>query len=133
MKNLTFLCMFFISFLVFGQRQVQTINTAWEFSLEKNDTKEIVNIPHTWNAEDTFRDGKEYYRGKGTYQKKIFAPVSWKDQRIFLKFEGSNQITNVFVNDQFIGEHRGGYTGFVFDISEALMIGEANEIKIEVL
>ena len=120
------------SFNLHAQRNIQSINSAWEFSSEKDAKTEIVNIPHTWNAEDTFRDGKEYFRGKGTYQKTIFVPLEWQQKRAFLKFEGSNQITTVFVNDEKIGEHRGGYTGFVFDISKALKIGEENEIRIEV-
>lgn len=49
-----------------------------------------------------------------------------------MKFEGSNQITTLFVNGEKIGEHRGGYTGFIFDISPALKPGEENSIKIVV-
>lgn len=120
------------SFNLHAQRNIQSINSAWEFSSEKDAKSEIVNIPHTWNAEDAFRDGKEYFRGKGTYQKTLFVPQEWQQKRAFLKFEGSNQITTVFVNDEKIGEHRGGYTGFVFDISEALKIGGENKIRIEV-
>ncbi|HEY9184545.1 MAG TPA: glycoside hydrolase family 2 TIM barrel-domain containing protein [Salegentibacter sp.] len=120
------------NFNLTAQRNIQSINSAWEFSSEKNNKTQIISIPHTWNAEDAFRDGKEYFRGKGTYKKTIFAPQGWKQKRIFLKFEGSNQITSVFVNDDKIGEHRGGYTGFVFDISEALKLSKENEIRIQV-
>ncbi|MDX1721116.1 MAG: glycoside hydrolase family 2 TIM barrel-domain containing protein, partial [Salegentibacter mishustinae] len=127
-----FILIFLWSFNLAAQRNIQTINSAWEFSSEKNKKTEIVNIPHTWNAEDTFRDGKEYFRGKGTYKKSLFVPQEWKQKKAFLKFEGSNQITTVFVNDKKIGEHRGGYTGFVFDISEALNYGEANQLRIVV-
>jgi beta-galactosidase len=134
MKSLFY---FFAISLIWGfnlhaQRNIQTINSAWEFTSEKDAETKIVNIPHTWNAEDAFRDGKEYFRGKGTYQKTLFVPQEWQQTRAFLKFEGSNQITTVFINDEKIGEHRGGYTGFVFDISEALKIGEENQIRIEV-
>ncbi|MEP6260221.1 MAG: glycoside hydrolase family 2 TIM barrel-domain containing protein [Gillisia sp.] len=132
MKKLFLIFTFLFSISIVAQRQVQTLNAAWQFTLEKDNKKEIVNIPHTWNAEDAFRDGKEYYRGKGTYSKTLYVPEEWKDKRVFLKFEGSNQITTVFVNRKKIGEHRGGYTGFVFDISNALNLGQANEIKIEV-
>ena len=125
---ITLLC----SLNLVAQRNIQTINSAWEFSSEKNEKTEIVNIPHTWNAEDAFRDGKEYFRGKGTYKKSLFVPQEWQQKRAFLKFEGSNQITTVYVNDKKIGEHRGGYTGFVFDISEALNYGEANQLRIVV-
>ncbi|MGY5846582.1 glycoside hydrolase family 2 TIM barrel-domain containing protein [Salegentibacter sp. HM20] len=131
MKKLSLLLLLSVSSL-FSQRSVQTINSAWEFQLENSEKTSIVNIPHTWNAEDAFRDGKEYFRGKGTYQKTIFAPETWGQKQIFLKFEGSNQITSLFVNGKKIGEHRGGYTGFVFNISEALKFGQTNQVKIEV-
>jgi beta-galactosidase len=132
MKPLLIILTLLFSLSSVAQRQVQTINSAWEFTLEEDNKTQIVNIPHTWNAEDAFRDGKEYFRGKGTYHKNIFVPQEWEQKRAFLKFEGSNQITRVFVNGREIGEHRGGYTGFVFDISEALLFDQANEIKIEV-
>ncbi|MCM4159868.1 glycoside hydrolase family 2 [Antarcticibacterium flavum] len=132
MKYSFIILTFLFSLTSVAQRQVQTINAAWEFILEEDNKAQIVNIPHTWNAEDAFRDGKEYFRGKGTYLKNIFVPQEWEQKRAFLKFEGSNQITTVFVNGKKIGEHRGGYTGFVFDVSEALNFGQANELKIEV-
>jgi beta-galactosidase len=132
MKNLLLFLFFLISLQNFGQRSIQTLNSAWEFSLEENEKTEIVNIPHTWNSEDVFSDGREYFRGKGTYKKQIFAPEAWQNKLVFLKFEGSNQITTVFVNNEKVGEHHGGYTGFVFDISKALHIAKENEIRIEV-
>ncbi len=119
------------SFNLAAQRNLQSLNSAWEFSLENQECPEIINIPHSWNTEDPFRDGKEYFRGKGTYQKSLFTPEAWGQKRVFLKFEGSNQITTLFVNDQKIGEHRGGYTGFVWDISDALNPGKENNLRIE--
>jgi len=132
MKKLILILAIFSVSSLFSQRSAQTINSAWEFQLENSEKTSVVNIPHTWNAEDAFRDGKEYFRGKGTYQKSLFVPQEWQQKQAFLKFEGSNQITTVFVNDEKIGEHRGGYTGFVFEISEALKYGEANQLRIEV-
>jgi beta-galactosidase len=127
---------FFYLFVLLGstaiaQRQVQSLNSAWRFSSEVQPEK-IVNIPHTWNAEDAFKDGKEYFRGKGTYKKILFAPQKWQNKQVFLKFEGSNQVTEVFVNGTFAGKHIGGYTGFVINISEELKFASENELKIVV-
>lgn len=133
MRKLLFFIFLSTNFTVFGQRSIQSLNAAWEFTSDQQpETRQIVHIPHTWNAEDAFRDGKDYFRGKGIYKRTLFAPEAWKNHKIFLKFEGSNQITTLFVNEQRIGEHRGGYTGFVFDISEALEPGTENKIRIEV-
>ncbi|QYA24173.1 glycoside hydrolase family 2 [Gramella sp. MT6] len=127
---------FLILFMAIGpfihaQRLVKTVNSAWEFELENSKSKETVNIPHTWNAEDPFTDGL-YFRGKGIYQKDIFIPKDWSDRAVFLKFEAANQVTQLFVNDQLVGEHIGGYTAFVFDLTEALNFGTENNIRVEV-
>lgn len=39
-------------------------------------------------------------------------------------------MTTLWVNDQKIGAHRGGYTGFVFDITPALIPGRENQLEI---
>ena len=130
LKNFSLILLLF-STLAFSQRQVSSLNAAWNFSSEVH-AHQTVNIPHTWNTEDPFRDGKEYFRGKGIYSKKLFVPQKWENRQVFLKFEGSNQITTLYVNEQFVGEHRGGYTGFVFDITKALKPGVENEIRIGV-
>ena len=46
-------------------------------------------------------------------------------------FEGANQVARLSVNGQFIGEHKGGYTSFAFDISNAVGAGD-NQIEIAV-
>lgn len=135
MKNLKCFLIFLLLFstAVQAQREVRSYNSAWNFTLAKEpgETRK-VNLPHTWNDEDPFRDGKEYFRGKGTYTKTMFAPAEWEARQVFLKFEGSNQVTSVYVNDIPVGQHIGGYTGFVFDLTEALRIGQENQIRIEV-
>ena len=130
-SKLNFWAFIFLSSLVYSQRQVRSLNTAWQFSSEVH-AERTVNIPHTWNAEDPFRNGKEYFRGTGTYTKQLYAPQKWQKEQVFLKFEGSNQVTRLYVNDQLIGEHRGGYTGFTFDITKALKLGQENLLRIEV-
>ncbi|PTX44253.1 beta-galactosidase [Christiangramia gaetbulicola] len=133
MKPIKYLLILFLAIgpYLHAQRLVKTVNSAWEFQLGNSNSRKTVNIPHTWNAEDAFTDG-QYFRGKGIYHKEIFIPESWSEQAVFLKFEAANQLTKVFVNDKLVGEHIGGYTAFVFEVTEALNFGSANEIRIEV-
>ncbi|TBW30354.1 glycoside hydrolase family 2 TIM barrel-domain containing protein [Gramella sp. KN1008] len=119
----------FISLNSEAQRLVKTINSGWQFKLETSEEEKIVNIPHTWNAQDAFNNGT-YFRGKGTYEKKLFIPQEWQKSSVFLKFEGANQHTQVFVNDKPVGEHTGGYTAFVFELTNHLKFGEANQVRI---
>ena len=60
-------------------------------------------------------------------------PQEWLDsgRRVSIEFEGSFIETEVFVNGQAVGTHLGGYTGFEFDITDALTAGE-NTIAVRV-
>ncbi len=44
-------------------------------------------------------------------------------QRVYLCFEGANQETNVFVNGKLVGNHKGGYSAFTFDVTDYVHTG----------
>ncbi|MCM8569021.1 malectin domain-containing carbohydrate-binding protein [Gramella jeungdoensis] len=119
----------FVSFSTEAQRLVKTVNSGWKFQKENSEKIETVNIPHTWNSQDAFNEG-DYFRGTGTYEKQVFIPKEWEAKSVFLKFEGANQHTQIFINDKPVGEHTGGYTAFIFELSEYLNFGEANQVRI---
>ncbi|MBC6314098.1 glycoside hydrolase family 2 protein [Listeria grandensis] len=52
-------------------------------------------------------------------------------KNVLLHFEGSDYITTVWVNGKVVGEHQGGYTAFVFDITAYIADGE-NRITVRV-
>ena len=43
-----------------------------------------VNIPHTWNAEDTDDETPGYFRDKCMYKKSVVIPASKSKERVFL-------------------------------------------------
>ena len=47
-------------------------------------------------------------------------------------FEGANQEVRFYLNGQFVGEHKGGYTRFCFDITPHLRYGQENLFAIYV-
>jgi beta-galactosidase/beta-glucuronidase len=56
------------------------------------------------------------------YKKELIYDLeSLKDNRLLLNFEGSDYITKVWVNGNFIGTHTGGYTRFTLDITSAVL------------
>lgn len=58
------------------------------------------------------------------YSREIdFSPLSKSGGRILLNVEGADYETKLWVNGTFIGSHRGGYTRFSFDITDALADG----------
>ena len=85
-------------------------------------------LPISWNAQDALGGKHDYKRGIGNYTKKIFIRPEWQGKRLFLRFEGANCVSNVFVNGKHIGEHRGGYGAFVFEITDKVEYGKENTL-----
>ena len=117
---------------VYSQRVTQTINDGWKFSLFEGDASTAdfdisgwtdVSIPHTWNAKDADDEISGYFRGKGWYRKVVAVEELIPEQRVYLSFEGANQETNVFVNGTFVGNHKGGYSAFTFDVTDYVHAG----------
>ena len=78
---------------------------------------EAVQLPHTW-----YRDG-DYYQGDAVYQKRFPLPLD-AGRRAFLRFEGVDKCCAVWLNGRKLGEHKGGYTAFAVELTEALTSGE---------
>ncbi|MDD6210633.1 MAG: glycoside hydrolase family 2 TIM barrel-domain containing protein [Bacteroidales bacterium] len=105
------------------------LNNDWSFRLNYQASKgseRRVDLPHTWNAQDAFSGKSDYYRGVGNYEKKILIPSEWKGKRLFIRFEGANTVTDFFVNAKHVGEHRGGYTAFIFEVTPFVEYGKEN-------
>lgn len=108
-----------------------TVNEAWTFSKEHGEAA-IVSFPHTWNAADAIDDQPGFYRGKATYSKEIYIPISYREKSVYIYFEGANQVTDLYINGRHVGTHKGGYTRFNFEISESLKWDEPNDFEVVV-
>lgn len=51
---------------------------------------------------------------------------------MYIEFEGANSITDVYLNGQHLGQHRGGYSTFRFDLTEALDFDAKNTLAVKV-
>ncbi len=119
----------------YGQRINRLINDDWLFRMSyqvHKETKQRVDLPHTWNAQDALSGKADYKRGIGNYYKDLFIDPSWKDRRIYLRFDGANAVADLFVNGKHVGEHRGGYAAFVFEITDFVQFGVVNKIWVRV-
>src|SRR6478735_5818574 len=119
-----------------------SINAGWRFwkgdlvdaaAPSFNDRSwQTVSLPHTWNVSDPFDDEPEYYRGAGWYRRTLSLTPSLRGKRLFLFFEGANQVAEVYVNGQLAGKHIGGYTAFSFEITKFINKSGANVIAVRV-
>ncbi len=108
------------------------LNNSWYYAPEPNSEIFEVRIPHT-NIELPMQyfDEKDY-QFVSCYSKGIFAEKDWEGKIILLTFEGVGHVARVFVGNQFVGEHYGGYTAFTLDISQYLNYDDENNILVEV-
>ena len=135
-----------------GDRMIVDMNSGWRFSrgdhtgaLRKEfdeSTWEEITLPHSWNARDVYDtrnifDGYEeyhgYYRGPGWYRKVFTLDESTFSRGMTLEFEGANQVAEVWLNEKYLGQNIGGYTGFKFNISDHINYGtEKNLLAVRV-
>ena len=86
------------------------------FFKKKEEERQQVVLPHTWNNLDGQDGGNDYYRGTCTYE--ILLPAAAPGRKQFIRFEGVNHIAKVFCNGKSAGEHRGGFSSFCFEITK---------------
>ncbi len=137
-----FILLFIVGWVQAQQRVVYTINDGWKFTKGSpfeaqltgcdDSSWETVNIPHTWNDKDADDETPGFYRGPVWYRKQLFIDKSQEGRQAVIYFEGANQEVRFYLNGQFVGEHKGGYTRFCFDITPHLRYGQENLFAIYV-
>lgn len=136
MRRITYILLLtFVSLGAMAQREVYNLNRDWNFSygwdMNVANGGTQVELPHTWNH-DALGGKADYYRGMGSYTKIIEPPRGWKDKKVFIRFAGVGTVCDVYVGGRHVGQHRGGYTGFAFEITNFLTFGERNTIWVRV-
>ena len=119
--------------LQLGAREVIDIDNGWRFfyQYEGSSDHAQVNLPHTWSI-DALNGKQDYFRGVGNYMKELQIPKSWEGKQIYIRFGGAGTVTDLIVNGRHVGEHRGGYGAFVFDLTPYLRYGVSNSIWAQV-
>ncbi len=90
-----------------------------------------IDLPHTWNAYDVSDPQSGYWRGIGWYRKHFRINSRYAGKRIVLEFEGANQMAEVWLNGKYLGRHRGGYTGFSFEITPRFNADNVIVVKVD--
>jgi beta-glucuronidase len=80
------------------------------------DTSGHLNVPGDWNTQ---RDSLLFYEGSIWY-KRSFAYAKAPHTRVFVHFGAINYLANVYLNGQELGQHKGGFTPFDFEITNLL-------------
>lgn len=108
------------------------LNGEWDFVFEEGGAGERepfqkvfpkdclkINVPYCYQSKlsginDQRRCDTIWYHRDVRFERK-------ETQRVILHFDASDYLTRVYVNSKLVGEHKGGYTSFEFDITNYLV------------
>ena len=122
-------------------RLVFPLNRNWRFSAQRfqNDTAigfddskfDQVTIPHTnkklpWHSFD-----EKSYQFVSIYRRKFRLPPETHGRHVLVDFDGAMTASTVWINGQRLGEYKGGYTPFSFDLTQHINWDGDNLLAVE--
>ncbi|HVU47359.1 MAG TPA: glycoside hydrolase family 2 TIM barrel-domain containing protein [Terracidiphilus sp.] len=123
-------------------RMVLPINRNWRFSPKATPAAHErtfddsafarVTVPHTnirlpWHSFD-----EKSYEFISIYRRRFRLPASARGRRVFVDFEGVMTASTVFINGTRLGEYKGGYTPFSFELTPYIDWAGNNVLAVEV-
>jgi len=123
-------------------RLILPINRKWRYSpkfIEGGHSKEFedsrfdsVVVPHTnvrlpWHGFDENR-----YEFVSLYRRRFKLPPEARGKHVFVDFEGVMTASTVWINGQRLGEYKGGYTPFSFDLTPHVDFDGENVLAVDV-
>ena len=146
MKNFkTKLICLLLGLLSFSQERKEflSLNGEWEIYYDKNNegktkkyhtieefeklSTEKILVPSGWE------EFKKDYEGVVYYKKKFKVDKKQKGKTILLNFDAVNYFTEVYLNDNSIGFHEGGFSPFKFNIEHVLNYEDTNTLILRVV
>jgi beta-galactosidase len=118
------------------------INRNWRFSPKSDQATHDrafddssftrVIVPHTnlrvpWHSFD-----EKSYEFVSTYRRRFRLPPEAHGRRVFVDFEGVMTASTVWLNGQRLGEYKGGFTPFSFELTQHADLDRDNVLVVEV-
>ncbi|RSM09907.1 hypothetical protein CEP52_003847 [Fusarium oligoseptatum] len=125
-------------------RELVSLDGIWNFALAQSVELEAeqawkqaippsLQIPVPASYNDIFVDAKiRDHVGWVYYQRNVTIPRSWSGQRYVLRFDAATHKGRVYINDQFLVEHIGGYTPFEADVTDLFTPGQQFRLTVAV-
>jgi beta-galactosidase len=123
-------------------RQIIPLNHGWAYS-EKftpdavkpnfNDKSfSVVYLPHTNKMMPLNGFDEQDYCFISVYRKRFILPKGVENKRVFVDFGGVMTAAKVYLNGQLLGENKGGYNDFSFELTKFLNKTGENVLAVEV-
>jgi beta-galactosidase len=125
-----------------SERIILPINRNWRYNrsfvagaheLQFDDASfDRVVVPHTnvklpWHSFD-----EKTYEFVSIYRRSFKLPPEARGRRVFVDFEGVMTASTVWINGVRLGEYKGGYTPFSFELTEHVDFGGPNLLAVDV-
>ena len=104
-----------------GAEQISTDDTGWQ----------ALSLPHNWGWEQAQRGDEKYPRGPGWYRRTL-AVTPQPDRRYFVRFGAAGSVAEVYLNGTKLGQHRGAFGAFCFELTQALATNAPNVLAVRV-
>lgn len=89
-----------------------------------------ISLPHSWNRLGEYRAERSAdtnnFQGAGWYRLRFPTPQKLKGNRAILQFDGVGAIADVWLNGHYVGQHKGAYSRFRFDVTPFLFAKGGN-------
>lgn len=89
--------------------------------------KQAIEVPAAWERY------KRDYEGVVFYQREFKVPKEWEDKVVRLQFGAVNYRSEIWLNDEVVGFHEGGFTPFEFRVDEMIKAGSRNVLSMRVV
>lgn len=116
----------------------KNLNGLWNYTIRPK-TEKIINsfdgkILVPFPIESALSGVKKKLKAKQRlwYQRKFTIPKTWKGKKILLHFGAVDWEATIWVNDNKVGTHQGGYVPFSFEITEYLKNDDENTLVVMV-
>lgn len=123
-------------------REQFNLNNGWRFyggSIDGVESENFdvskwdsINLPHTWNNLDGQDGGGDFRRGDSWYRNHFTVDQAYRSKKVYIQFDGVCLVSDIYINGIHIGQHRGAFATFRFDITGYIDFGKDNLIAVKV-
>src|SRR3954447_17133920 len=121
-------------------RERLSLDGLWRFSLDREGrgrterwwARELpgdaeMPVPASFNGVLPLPEAHDHV-GDVWYQRMVRVPRGWDGERIVLRIDAATHRGVVWVGDEQVAEHEGGYTPFEADVTEHVRAGDAARV-----
>ncbi|MCB1016954.1 MAG: beta-glucuronidase [Acidimicrobiales bacterium] len=125
-------------------REARLLDGLWEFAVDTDHTgrgerwwaaalpgSRAIPVPSSFN--DVFVDPAVHdHVGDVWYQRTVHVPRGWAGRRVVVRFDAACHRATVWLDDQQVAEHEGGYLPFEADLTALVHPGEGHRLTVAV-